>query len=102
MNQQPEMIERNELRVRFLIAKLEKKIKEEHKVKKEVLQLELRNKLASMYMNDKEGYEKALKFSGAYIDEKTEEPSKAVVVTHKPITSKLWVWKKHKRNLSNT
>jgi hypothetical protein len=89
MNQQPEIIERNEMRVRFYLTKLDKKIKEEHQVKKEVLQLELRNKLASMYMNDKEGYEKALKFSGAYIDEKPEEPSKVVVVTHKPITSKL-------------
>jgi hypothetical protein len=89
MNQQPEIIERNEMRVRFYIAKLDKKIKEEHQIKKDNLQLELRNKLASMYINDKEGYEKALKFSGAYIDVKTEEPSKVVIVTHKPIASKL-------------
>jgi hypothetical protein len=89
MNQQPKVMERNEMRVRFHIAQLDKKIKEEHQVKKEILQLELRNKLASMYMNDKEGYEKALKFSGAYIDEKREEPSKVVVETHKPMISRL-------------
>jgi hypothetical protein len=74
------MIERNEMRVRFYISKLEKTIEQEHKIKKEVQQLELRNKLASMYANDKEGYEKALKFSGVYIEEPAEPPKEPVIV----------------------
>ena len=83
------MLERNEMRVRFYIAQLTKTIKEEHEAKQAVLQLELRNKLASIYLNDKDGFEKAIRFCGAYVEEKPEVPPQVVVVQHQPIQSKL-------------
>lgn len=84
------MIERNELRLQHYIMKLEKKLIEEYKVQKEIQQLELRNKLASLYANDKEGYEKALKFSGVYIEPtQNKEKPDIQIVQHKPMISKL-------------
>lgn len=78
------VLERNEMRIRFYIAKLEKKLVEEYQVQREIQQLELRKKLAELYKNDKEGYERALKFSGLYI-----EPEEGHVIQHQPLTSKL-------------
>jgi hypothetical protein len=84
------MIERNEMRLRIYIAKLEQKLNEEYKVQKEIQQLQLRNKLAELYANDKEGYEKALRFSGVYIEpESAIEKPNMLVVEHKPLISKL-------------
>ncbi len=78
------VFERNEMRLRFYIAKLEKKLVEEYQVQREIQQLELKKKLADLYKNDKDGYERALKFSGLYI-----EPEEANVIHHKPLMSKL-------------
>ncbi len=78
------VLERNEMRLRFYIAKLEKKLVEEYEVQRETLALELKNKLADLYRNDKEGYKRALKVSGLYV-----EPDGGHVVHHRPITSKL-------------
>jgi thioredoxin reductase len=86
------MIERNEMRLRIYIAKLEQKLNEEYKVQKEIQQLQLRNKLAELYANDREGYEKALKFSGVYLEPEPEpstEKQKFQVVQHTPLVSKL-------------
>jgi hypothetical protein len=84
------MIERNEMRLRFYISKLEQKLNEEYKVQKEIQQLQLRNKLAELYANDKEGYEKALRFSGVYIEPESQvEKTNIPIVQHKPLTSKL-------------
>lgn len=83
------MIERNELRIQYLILRLEQKIIEEYKVQKEILQLELRKKLAVLYADDKEGYEKALKFSGVFIDPNKKEKTPIQVVKHKYTPSKL-------------
>lgn len=84
------MIERNEMRLRFYISQLEQKLNQEYKVQKEILQLELRNKLAELYANDKEGYEKALAFSGVYSEpEHALEKTNIHIVQHKPLTSKL-------------
>jgi hypothetical protein len=78
------VLERNEMRLRFYIAKLEKKLIEEYQVQREIQQLELKKKLADLYRNDKEGYERALKFSGLYI-----EPEERHVIHQHPLTSKL-------------
>lgn len=76
------MIERNEMRIQYFIAKLEKTIREEHQIRKEVQQLELRNKLASIYANDKEGYERALRFSGVFKEDTTKENNQVKEVFH--------------------
>jgi hypothetical protein len=77
------MIQRNELRLQYYIAKLQEKIAEEHNAKAEVQRLELRNKLASMYLNDPEGYERALKFCGVFV-ETPKEKTEIEIVKHLP------------------
>jgi hypothetical protein len=83
------MIEKNELRLQYYIAKLDRKIKEEHQIQKEIQQLELRNKLADMYANDKDGYERALRISGAYIEDTSTSSSTVSIIRHQPFQSRL-------------
>jgi hypothetical protein len=83
-------MERNEMRLRFYIAKLEQKLFEDYQKQNELLQLELKNKLASLYANDKEGYERALMVSGLYVEpDRFAEKSNIQIVKHKPLKSKL-------------
>lgn len=84
------MIQRNELRIQHYIRKLEKKLIEEYNAQIQIQQLELQNKLVSLYANDKEGYERALKISGLYSEpEKNKEKTLIHIVEHKPLRSKL-------------
>jgi hypothetical protein len=90
-----ERIEKNEMRVRFWIAKLEKVKNEELVLRRQVHEIELRNKLANMFKDDKDGYLNALKASNVYHDYSKNDHSSTknndypIIVEHKHIQSKL-------------
>lgn len=89
-----EIIEKNEMRVRFWIAKLKKLMNDELILRKKLQELELRNKLADMFKEDKDGYLNALKVFDLYHDYSKDEQIRTnndypIIIEHKHIKSKL-------------
>lgn len=85
------MIEKNELRLQFFIAKLEQKIKEEYKVQQNILRLQIVDKLLCLYSHDKQGFEKALEQIGIPQHDKfsSNNERQVCIVKHKTLKSKL-------------
>lgn len=85
------MIEKNELRLQFFITQLEQKIREEHKVQQSILQLQVVDKLLSLYSHDRQGFEKALDRLGLqhYDKVSSNNEQRVYIVKHTPLKSKL-------------
>ncbi len=54
------MIERNELRIRHVLSQLDMKLKQQAQQEMYMKELELKAKLAEIYKDDKEGFNKAV------------------------------------------
>jgi hypothetical protein len=85
------MIEKNELRLQYFIARLEQKIQEEYKVQQNILKLQIVDKLLSLYSHDQKGFEKALEQIGIPQHSKcsSNNEQQVNIVKHKTLKSKL-------------